>query len=556
MMIQRVTVAYYRTLTSQSSASLTAGYLTAFLRDSGFLVEICQLEIGRRAHDADDLITSAPQLIFYKPNFQDVHRLGPNLNALNSQLPGVAIGLFGPFAALNAESLLRQHPAIRGIILPNHEFLAGTRPAWWAGESEEEIPPGIISRGAEGICSSPVTPSSVEANAYRLPPARDVEAREPIFIANLEASRGCLRGCTFCHIPQNAQLSGVPVLRRPVNDVIEEMRMLYSLGKRYFIFNDSIMGGGGSPSGLAWLQQFASRLRAEPSQYYFMGYFTLDLLDQNQALVADLAQAGMIRVFVGVEAATSRALRLFRKPVAVSRYSAVKVRLRERFIVPHIGFMLFHPFAEPADISSGLDFLYANDELHRFATIREQARLVPGTELIRQAAAAGLMLTPSDNGIPHPYRFANSSTRSIHARMCAAWDEVGVPLLERLEHLYVTGLFIENLVRRRGADDDGFVRTASAFHDARRRYGDLFSSMLRRLLVPVPRWQPEEKVFADILEETEQCWSDLLAAASRAGLESPLSWVTTGDLRSETLRPSDYDGRWPTTRSGRLHVKS
>lgn len=422
------------------------------------------------------------------------------------------------------------------------------------GESEEDIPPGIISRGAEGIYSNPAAPQAVEANAYRLSPARDIEAREPIFIANLEASRGCLRGCTFCHIPQNEQLGGVPVLRRPVDDVVEEMGRLYSLGKRYFIFNDSIMGGGGSPSGLTWLQQFASRLRAETRQYYFMGYFTLDLLDQNPALVANLAEAGMIRVFVGVEAATSRALRLFRKPVAVSRYSSVKARLRDHFIVPHIGFMLFHPFAEPADISSGLDFLYENDELHRFATVRERARLVPGTELMRQAAAAGLTLDHSDTGSPHPYRFANSGTRSIHARMCAAWDEIGVPLLERLEHLFVTGLFIKNLVRRLRSDDNSFARTASAFHDARRRYGDQFYFMSRRLLAPTPGWQPEGRVYAGILEETEQCWSDLMAAASRAGLESPLSWVTTGDLRSETLRPHDYDGRWPTTRSGRLHA--
>lgn len=556
MAIKLVAVAYYRTLSSQSSASLTAGYLTAFLRDSGFRVEIHQLEIGSEAHDVGTLLASAPQLVFYKPNFQDIHRLGPNLNALVGQLPSLAVGLFGPFAALNAESLLQQHPKVRGILLPNHEFLAGSNPEWWAGESLEEAPEGIFARGSAGVSSRPSPSSVVEANAYRLLPARDIEQREPIVIVNVEASRGCLRRCTFCHIPQNGQLSGVPVLRRSIDDVLDEMQRLYALGKRYFIFNDSIMGGGGSPEGLKWLQQFTDRLRTEPREYYFMGYFTLDLMDQNPALIDDLAEAGMIRVFVGVEAATERALRLFRKPVAVSRYATLKTRLRERFIVPHIGFMLFHPFAEPTDLSNGIDFLYAHDDLHRFATIREQARLVPGTELMRQAVAAELTFTDGHQHKPHSYRFANSETQFLYERMNAAWGTIGVPLLERLEHLFVTGLFVENLVRRRRQDDGLFVRTATAFHEARGRYCAHFHSVAHKLLTPTLQWTPTRSIFAAFLDEVEQLWSDLIAAASHAGLEVPLAWITTGDLRSELIRPPDYDGRWHTTRSGRLYTEN
>lgn len=554
MTIQLVAVAYYRTLTSQSSASLTAGYLTAFLRDSGFKVEIHQLEISDEAHDVDTLLASSPQMVFYKPNFQDILRLRLNLNALISQLPNVAIGLFGPFAALNAESLLQEYPPVRGILLPNHEFIAGVNPKWWAGNNLEEVPEGVISRGSSGVYSRPSSQSVVEANAYRLLPARDVEERELIVIANLEASRGCLRRCTFCHIPQNGQLSGVQILRRSVDDVVDEMRKLYDLGKRYFIFNDSIMGGGGSPDGIEWLQQFATCLGAESREYYFMGYFTLDLLERNAVLVENLAQAGMIRVFVGIESATSRTLDLFRKPVAVSRYGPLKTWLRERFIVPHIGFMLFHPFADPIDLSSGIDFLYAHDELHRFATIREQARLVPGTELMRQAAAAGLTFSDAYRDSPHPYRFAHPDTQLIYERMNAAWEAVGVPVLERLEHLFVTGLFIENLVRRRHLDDAIFVRSARAFHEVHGRYCTHFHSVARSLLMPSLHWTPESNTFAEFLNEIQYLWSDLAAAASKAGLEEPLTWITTGDLRSEINRPANYDGRWSTTRSGRLHV--
>jgi len=138
MTIVRVSVAYYRTLSSQSSASLTAGYVTAYLRDKGFLVEIHQLEVTCEAHDLNVLFSFRPQLVLYKPNFQDSSRLGPNIDALTSQIPTVAVGLFGPFAVLNADALLRKYPNIRGILLPNHEFLAGDDPEWWSGRMYTE----------------------------------------------------------------------------------------------------------------------------------------------------------------------------------------------------------------------------------------------------------------------------------------------------------------------------------------------------------------------------------------------------------------------------------
>lgn len=555
MSFKRVAVAYYRTLSSQSSASLTAGYLTAHLREKGFSVTIFQLELTDQEHDIALLAESDPQIVFYKPNFQDVHRLNCNLRALSARLPSVSIGLFGPFAALNAECLLQEHGSVRGILVPNHEYLAGNHPEWWMGDSES-APVGVISRTPGGISIVAAEPRDVEENAYRLRPARDIELQEPIVIANIEASRGCVRRCSFCHIPTTAKLGGAPILHRPVADVLDEMEKLYDSGKRYFIFNDSIMGGGGTRNGVEWLEEFAQRVRANAREMLFMGYFTLDYVEKNSVLINSLAGAGLVRVFVGIEAATPGPLRVFQKAVAVHRYSEVKAWLRERFVLPHIGFMLFHPFASPNDILSGIDFLHKNDEIHRFATIREAARLVPGTKLLRDAVSAGLTLPLVDQCLPYSYRFANLDTQRIHERMQTAWDMIGLPVLERLEHLFVTGLFIENLVRRRGQDESEFTQVASGFHEARSRYGELFSGLARRLCSNDAAIWAEPKIFGRLLDEVEQRWSSLLAAAAAAGLDSPLTWVTTGDLCSEIKRSPDYDGRSARTRSGYLHHSS
>jgi len=547
----RIAVAYYRTLTSQSSASLTAGYLTAHLRHSGLHVDIHQLEIVDAASDVGALIDAKPSLLFYKPNFQDIHRLTANLSALTTRFPAIRIGLFGPFAVLNSEMLLRHHQEVRGILLPNHEFLAAANASWWIGDTMVTALEGVISRGRHGISFKQADPTLVVTNAYRLLPARDIEKKEPIVIANLEASRGCVHACTFCHIPEFARTGGVPILRRSVEDVIKELRELYADGKRYFIFNDAILGGGGSADGVVWLRELADQLCAEPLEYYFMGYFTPDLLERHPALFEKLAEAGLVRVFVGLEAATTGELQRFKKPAAISRYTFLKSWLQDRYIVPHIGFMPFHPFAKPSELLSGIEFLYTHGEIHRFATIRERTRLVPGTELMRQAEEAGLTFC-YETDTPNRYRFANLNTQSLYDRMNAAWDKIGVPVLERLEHLFVTGFFIENMVRRLQLTDQHFLQVSHAFHEAHTRHATEFFTMTKRLISSPVLQLHDRATFAILLQEVQQCWTALMDAATRNGLEVPVSWITTGDLRSEIARPASYDGRWSTTRSGRL----
>lgn len=86
-------------------------------------------------------------------------------------------------------------------------------------------------------------------------PARDIELVERVRFANLEATRGCNRKCTFCHVPTMSLAGAGRILRREVADVVEEMRMLNRMGKSYLIFNDSILGGSGG-QGIEWLSAF------------------------------------------------------------------------------------------------------------------------------------------------------------------------------------------------------------------------------------------------------------------------------------------------------------
>jgi radical SAM superfamily enzyme YgiQ (UPF0313 family) len=543
-----IAVAFYRTLASQSSASLTAGYLTAHLRQAGHSVHLVQLDVGDGTDDAQPVLDASADLVFYKLNFKDLGRLPANLAAL----AGASICFFGPFAVLNAAALLDDYPQVRGVLLPNHEPAAADGVPWLLGRTDAP-PIGFLVREGSHLRSSAAEPDRLAASLWKVWPARDVELGEPIRLVNLEATRGCLRGCTFCHVPPTTVYGGARVLRRDPADVLREMAELWALGKRYFIFNDSIFGGGGS-EGVRWLGEFADRLIHAGKAFYFYAYFTLADLEAQPVLMRRLAEAGLVRVFVGIESSSETSTRRLRKGVRVRSFPTVKADLKRIGVVPHIGFMLFHPFATPAEILDGIDFLYETDELHRFGVILEATRLIPGTVLLEQAEQADLVTSRDYRVLRHAYRFASDDTARLYDRFQACFTEIGVPLLERFEHLFVTGEFIDNLVRRLTRPSEAYEQRARDLGELRQRYSDDFRALCFTLAERGDAAPDASARYRELWQTVERSWRELMDAAEEAGLDEPLAWIPTGVLRPESSRGSDYDGRRMTTRSGLIEV--
>jgi radical SAM superfamily enzyme YgiQ (UPF0313 family) len=549
-------VAYYRTLASQSSASLTAGYLTGFIRAAGHPTTLVQLEAGSAAHDMHDVIDAQPDVLFYKVNFKDLPRFAPNLDALLERSPGTTICLFGPYAALNASTLLRSHPALAAVLVTNHEPVASAGVDWLLGDAVGPPQSGFIHRRGGAIVVPPPDAETVEAALTTVGPARDVEAGEPVRFVNMEATRGCLRGCTFCHVPAVTALGGARVIRREPASVVQEMRELHAEGKSYFIFNDSIFGGG-TRGGADWIRRFVEELRASRLDVRLMTYFTLNYLQREPELIADLASVGMIRVFVGVESATDVGTRRFRKGIHAADYHAVKRRLLDSHVVPHMGFMLFGPLATLDEIDAGVDFLRESDELHRFGVVSERTRLIPSTRLYDEVAAAGLIHDAESPDVlgNQDYRFADDSTASAYRELRHAIERIDEPLLDRLEHLFVTGLFIDNLVRRDGEPTGGYAWAWRSMQALRAEFGaqllGLYKSVVGGSAVDPER---RSESFHRLWQATEPAWQEQMRAAGTAGIDDPVSWVPSGDLRGEAARLTSPVSARRTARSGAIKV--
>ena len=110
---------YYRTLYSQSAASLTIGYLAAYIRQLGATAEISLLELGGMNNAQKVLRNTNPlDILIYKVNYQDYKEGCEILRAVKHFCPDRKVYLLGYFAEMNCAALGKKYIFI--IILNFH----------------------------------------------------------------------------------------------------------------------------------------------------------------------------------------------------------------------------------------------------------------------------------------------------------------------------------------------------------------------------------------------------------------------------------------------------
>ena len=521
--MSNVAILFYRTLSSQSAASLSAGYIAAYLRKQGHTVKLFLLDKGAGTDDTGHIDFTGFDAIFYKPNFKDIDRLVTNLKSIKKVI------LFGPYAFLNSTHILNTFPEVFAILKPNHEAHVVLEPderAFVLREKKEERAQII----------NPI------ANIW---PARDIEETENLKIANIEASRGCVNRCAFCHIGLISKMLDSPVFTRDMDDLWAEIKSLKRLGKKYVIFNDSVLAGGGKHQ-KKWLKDLRSKAEESP---YFMAYMTLNNLTEP-SLIELLSETNFIRIFVGIETVSKESLHGFSKDVKFDQYAAIKKKLHKHFIIPHIGFMLFHPYTSRQEIKDGLTYLYEYDELHRFGVVNEATRVIYNSALYLRLMRDGLLKDKS--GI---YDFKDKEVGQLYEKFIRTFKQIDVPLLERIEHLFVTGEFIDNLVRRLYSPDEKYMENYAAVKKIRKRYSrhffELCMKMVEKKAIDA---QAERTFFMNLWQDLEDHWQELIIHAKATGFTEPLEWIASGNCSPEPDKTKGYDGRSTKTRSGEIKL--
>lgn len=408
----QVKLVFSQTLYSQSSASVTMGSLAAYLRLSCFEVDLRLLE-SRELQNIDVVLKNSLRgnIIIAKPNFKDFRSMLLLLEGLKRDGFVQRVFLCGPFAKLNAEGIMARLPWLDGIFIGQIESSATQLLSTMSEDLAlwNFLAPGVISRNTATGLIEGYKPLANSISLSDLPfPARDIECKEDSLFVNIEASRGCLFSCSFCHIPaiSDMPINALPLnIRDPVLVVDEIEKLNKEMGKTLFIFNDSCFWSTKKDDARVLL--FCEEIARRKLDVRFYVYLKGEPFVGDEVLCR-LVKAGLVRVFLGVENSVKSSLVTYRKKIRADLYEAVKVKLDLLGVNVHIGFITIEPHSSLDDILSNVEYLSRVGKLFRLGVILEPVRVIPGTSLHQQLIHEGLM-SPKLNydEITYGYRFVH-----------------------------------------------------------------------------------------------------------------------------------------------------
>lgn len=357
-------IVFYRSLFSQSAASLTAGYLAGYVRQNGYRVKMELLEKGRMDNLTKILsFHKEYPIIIYKCNFQDYVEGCSLLSSIKEFCPDSKIFLLGYFAQINAKRIMERYSDIDGIIYGDGCNFAGK----YAASDGKNLEGGLFRTAGKELYEDR---NVVYFPLSQMPnPARDIEKMEQGDYMNVVWRNGCYGTCSFCHI----NIVKRPFSARRIEDVVDEIeKCSINLHKKMFIFNDSVFWW--SKKDDRDLEIFVDLLSKRQMDIKFMIYLRCFPFIGEERL-KKLKKAGLSRVFIGIENVSERFYSDYNKKIV--DYDEIIQILNKLKISYHIGFILFHPHVTLSELEENIRYLYKLKKLYRIGIIIEKMRVLP-----------------------------------------------------------------------------------------------------------------------------------------------------------------------------------
>jgi len=173
---------------------------------------------------------------------------------------------------------------------------------------------------------------------------------------SMSASRGCYANCSFCSIRAFYDLAPGPKWRtRSPERVVDEIEVLVQqFGHAPITFVDDQFVGPGK-RGKAWAYQLGEEILRRKIGAPFTCSCRVNDIDRD--LFGLLKEAGLTRVFVGVESGTERGLLTFNKRTTVAQNVNALATLDKLGIGYKIGFIFFDPYTTSEEVKQNLRFL-------------------------------------------------------------------------------------------------------------------------------------------------------------------------------------------------------
>ncbi|HML14512.1 MAG TPA: radical SAM protein [Xanthobacteraceae bacterium] len=340
--------------------NLGLGYLASTLRARGYRVEILEFEdtvenivAAVRRHD--------PILVGFSLIFQFyIERYAALIRTLRTHGVNAHFTIGGHFPTLSYRHTLDLIPELDSVVRFEGELTLLELVDALGLERDWRTIHGIAYRQHDGdIKTTDLRP--LLADLDELPyPDRSIALPMTLGrrVVQMLASRGCIRTCSFCSIHMFYRSAPGKVVRtRKPAEVAREMRRLHEeRGAAIFSFQDDDF----PVYGRVW-QRWTRELLAElyrndlPGRIIWKINARADAVDA--ALFAEMRDAGMYMVYMGLESGSDEGLAALNKSITVEQNLAAVETLKNLGLVFDFGFMLLDPSSTFESVLDNVKFL-------------------------------------------------------------------------------------------------------------------------------------------------------------------------------------------------------
>lgn len=255
--------------------------------------------------------------------------------------------------------------------------------------------------------------------------------------ALLESSRGCPFQCTFCE----RDMFRLRHARRsfPIERVVNEFEDLAMLGATDFGFVDEDFVDRGLSQVEELTEAIIARRTANP---HFRPRFYIstrvdavmnasdnpDRKTRRDRLWKRLKEAGLCRVFLGVESGSPGQLQRFNKKIELVETKKALAFLKELGIDCEPGFIMFDPLMTIDELKENIDFIKSYGLLETGALLTHDLRATVGTAYIRMLAANKLLGSRFDlDMVSYDYSYSDGRIKLIIDNF-KPWEKKGYSL--------------------------------------------------------------------------------------------------------------------------------
>ncbi len=373
----------------RSFEHMGVAYLAAALRQENIPTTIIDQNLTGQSLSqiTTEIIRLNPAVIgisCYQTAFQPLQQL---VSELKAQLPDTHLTLGGVFATNSTRMILQDISELDSLILGEGESaLVRLTKAILNHQNWQEIENITFTNDPHFASKKPCYEPDLDQLA---PPTRDtlpLTLKKGLYPL-ISTSRGCYGRCTYCSIAAQ----GRPRRTRDPELVIEEMvRLQRAYATDYFyIIDDTFIGI--SQKDYRRIEDFARQLIKANTKISFS--FECRANEVQPELMQLLKEAGLKQVFLGLESGYQPTLDLFRKGLRVEdNLRAVQI-LQQLQIKYLIGFIMFHPYTDLAEVQANLQFLLKTDRFNLLNSLKNKLVVFHNTPIAQQLTADGLAPT-------------------------------------------------------------------------------------------------------------------------------------------------------------------